>query len=313
MCPLWCWLTHNTFVWFMFVFVCVSALGYHSPMGLGWQIQGNPNPFGCAPKTTTNRGHDCYWTVDGYSLNETYRCYGPGRGPAGASCPVSDNVCRSTNCSEKSTGGRGAGSDHYWVDPCSSYDFHNSSVAGLGCDRTSRGTGSRMTECYSPALRKLLDDVETCPVELLLFFHNLPWGHRISSSSSSTDRLHARTASSSRNATTAYTTTLIERIMTTHANALAEVAELAAAWSALATPLLRVDGNRARLDGVSARFAQQVNDARVFSKVITGFYYGLYNVTRSAALVSSIETAETELDTLPYSEVESNNLGTLNN
>ena len=65
-----------------------------------------------------------------YALHTPHCRYGPGRGPMGAFCPVSTHVCRSSHCMERSRGGHGAGSDHYWLDPCSNYDFQNSSTGG---------------------------------------------------------------------------------------------------------------------------------------------------------------------------------------
>ena len=48
---------------------------------------------------------------------------------------------------------------------------------GLGFDRSS--TGSNATGQYPADYAKVLDDPETCPYDLLLWFHHVPWGKTI--------------------------------------------------------------------------------------------------------------------------------------
>ena len=38
-------------------------------------------------------------------------------------------------------------------------------------------TGTGYAAQYAPAVRDMYNNVTTCPVELLLWFHNLPWTH----------------------------------------------------------------------------------------------------------------------------------------
>ena len=66
------------------------------------------------------------------------------------------------------------GADHYWLDPCTSFGWNNATQNGFGCDR-SVGSGTGYAGIYSPQLRALLERPETTPLELLLFFHNVPW------------------------------------------------------------------------------------------------------------------------------------------
>ncbi|EGB04646.1 hypothetical protein AURANDRAFT_10378, partial [Aureococcus anophagefferens] len=189
--------------------------GYTSPMGIGF-IVGQDNPYGCAPKTNYTRGG--------------------GEGPGGAACPpVIDH------------------GNHYWMNPCDDYDFSNYSKTGLGCDRTSRGVGSRMIDTYAPALREILDDPARVPEEQLLFFHNKKW----------TDPVPAYYGNA--------TVRLFDRIRDRHAGALDELRGMAATWDGLEAAL----GGDARFAGVRARFLQQMNDAAVFSDTIMGFYGAL--------------------------------------
>ncbi len=56
--------------------------------------------------------------------------------------------------------------------------YHNANEKGIGFDRTP--TGSNATEQYAEPLRSQLNDPNTCPEALLLWFHNLSWDHRLS-------------------------------------------------------------------------------------------------------------------------------------
>ncbi|KAH8058492.1 alpha-glucuronidase [Aureococcus anophagefferens] len=102
--------------------------GYQSPLGIGFQIRGNPNRFGCAPKTNFDgRQAPSFGPNPGAPWNAS-GLYGPGRGPYGRECPISTVKCLADDCLEHRSGwGAGAGSDHYWLDPCAMYDFQNSS------------------------------------------------------------------------------------------------------------------------------------------------------------------------------------------
>jgi len=196
--------------------------GYSSPMGIGFII-GQDNPFGCAPKTNRSKG-------------------GGGEGPDGTVCPKFTSHDWPT----------------YWPHPCDDYDFANYSKYGLGCDRTSHGTGSKMTNTYSKGVQALLDDPKTCPPELMLFFHNKRW----------LDLVVPYNGSSQNKVT------LFDRIRDHHDSALQALKGMAESWDGLEdTMLLAGDGKR--FYGVQARFAQQQNDAAVFRDVIIGYYQNL--------------------------------------
>jgi len=53
--------------------------------------------------------------------------------------------------------------------------FHRADVEGLGFDRSSGGSGA--VGQYHEPLRGQFDDMATCPEELLLWFHHVPWDH----------------------------------------------------------------------------------------------------------------------------------------
>jgi alpha-glucuronidase len=61
---------------------------------------------------------------------------------------------------------------------------------GVGFDRTA--AGSNAVEQYAPPVRDRFADVKTCPENLLLWFHRLPWDHKLSSARTLWDELRAR-------------------------------------------------------------------------------------------------------------------------
>jgi alpha-glucuronidase len=58
--------------------------------------------------------------------------------------------------------------------------YHFADRDGIGVDRTVR-TGTGFTAQYEPELAGIYEDLATCPDEVLLFFHHVPYGHRLKS------------------------------------------------------------------------------------------------------------------------------------
>src|SRR4029078_6750974 len=58
--------------------------------------------------------------------------------------------------------------------------YHRAAANGIGFDRTARGTNA--VSLYRSPLREQFADPASCPETLLLWFHHLPWDHRIPSS-----------------------------------------------------------------------------------------------------------------------------------
>lgn len=83
-------------------------------------------------------------------------------------------------------------------------------------------------------------------LQLLLFFHHLPWNWT---------RPEWKGA------------TLFDMIRNGHADALVRLKSMAMAWDSLAGSV-----SKDAFHGVQARFAQQLNDAAVFSEVLVGYY-----------------------------------------
>ncbi|XAE59331.1 hypothetical protein OH491_20665 [Termitidicoccus mucosus] len=81
-----------------------------------------------------------------------------------------------------------------WVDEgrpdwTSTY-YHRASADGIGFDRTP--SGSDATAQYFPAVRDRFNDLSTCPENLLLWFHHVPWDHRLRSGRELWDELCLR-------------------------------------------------------------------------------------------------------------------------
>lgn len=57
--------------------------------------------------------------------------------------------------------------------------YHRASTDGIGFNRSSTGTNS-VSQYYSP-LKEQYDNLATCPENLLLWFHHLPWNYRLAS------------------------------------------------------------------------------------------------------------------------------------
>jgi len=71
-----------------------------------------------------------------------------------------------------------------WVNDLSRADwnpvyYHRADANGIGFDRTS--TGSNALAQYATEWQRLWGDPATCPENLLLWFHHVPWDHRMQS------------------------------------------------------------------------------------------------------------------------------------
>jgi alpha-glucuronidase len=57
--------------------------------------------------------------------------------------------------------------------------FHRADSVGIGFERTSKG--SNAVGQYFPEVRNIYEKVETCPENLLLWFHHVPWDYKMRS------------------------------------------------------------------------------------------------------------------------------------
>lgn len=69
-----------------------------------------------------------------------------------------------------------------WYDKASRRDwtavyYHNADKSGLGFDRTEKG--SNAVSLYYPPLNSIYNNIETCPENLILWFHHVPWNYKM--------------------------------------------------------------------------------------------------------------------------------------
>ena len=57
--------------------------------------------------------------------------------------------------------------------------YHKADAEGIGFDRTRSGSGN--VDHYHEPLASMYNSAETCPEELLLWFHHIPWNHKMTS------------------------------------------------------------------------------------------------------------------------------------
>ncbi|MFG1908834.1 alpha-glucuronidase [Kribbella sp. NPDC048928] len=126
---------------------------------------------------------------------------------------------------------------------------HYADRYGVGADRTVK-TGSAFTAQYPEPLASLYEDVYTCPDELLLFFHHVPYDHLLQSG-----------------------TTVLQHIYDTHFQGYAEVEAMVARWRLIAErfePVVR--------ENVTARFDVQLATAREWRDQVNTYFYRLSGV-----------------------------------
>jgi alpha-glucuronidase len=68
--------------------------------------------------------------------------------------------------------------------------YHQADAEGLGFDRTRKGSDA--VSQYNSGVRERFADLATCPDELLLWFHHVPWDHKLRSGKTLWDELGLR-------------------------------------------------------------------------------------------------------------------------
>ncbi|SIS83848.1 alpha-glucuronidase family glycosyl hydrolase [Alicyclobacillus vulcanalis] len=122
--------------------------------------------------------------------------------------------------------------------------YHYADWRGIGVDRT-MATGTGFTGQYHEPVRSLYEHLETCPDELLLFFHHVPYTHALHSGK-----------------------TVIQHIYDTHFDGVEAVAWMIEAWRRLAG---RIDP--VRFERVLARLLDQYDRAVEWRDVINTYFY----------------------------------------
>lgn len=121
--------------------------------------------------------------------------------------------------------------------------YHRADHLGIGVDRTDAGTGY-VRQYYEPNA-SMYNHIETCPEELLLFFHHVPYLHKLKSGK-----------------------TLIQHIYDTHFEGVEEVEEMIAAFKSVKGKI-----PEKAYQVVCERFERQLANAREWRDQINSYFY----------------------------------------
>jgi alpha-glucuronidase len=132
--------------------------------------------------------------------------------------------------------------DGYEYDKWGTYHFADRD--GVGVDRT-KETGSGYSTQYHKENFELYNDVTTCPDELLLFFHHVPYTHQLHSGK-----------------------TVIQHIYDTHFKGVEEVEEMIARFTSLRNLM-----DEARFDSVMERLDHQLYMAKEWRDIVNTYFY----------------------------------------
>lgn len=122
--------------------------------------------------------------------------------------------------------------------------YHFADRNGIGVDRT-QATGTGYTSQYFEPNAANYDNVETCPDELILFFHHVPYTHKLHSGK-----------------------TVIQHIYDTHFAGVEEAERLQEDWVELKGKI-----NEARYAHVADRLASQAQHSKQWRDIINTYFY----------------------------------------
>lgn len=132
--------------------------------------------------------------------------------------------------------------DGYEYSPWGTYHFAD--CHGIGVDRTT-ATGTGYTSQYSDANKEMYESLATCPDELLLFFHHVPYTHRLHSGK-----------------------TVIQHIYDTHFEGAERAGQLLAIWGELKEHL-----EEQAYRQVERRLAEQAEHAKEWRDRINTYFF----------------------------------------
>ena len=166
---------------------------------------------------------------------------------------ISDILLKSWNTYENYTSPLGIGwminPAHHYGPSVDGYEYsawgtyHRADCLGIGVDRTNKGTG--YTERYHEQNAKLYGDMTTCPEELLLFFHHVPYKYVLKSGK-----------------------TLIQHIYDTHFEGVRQAINFKDQWLKLEN-----DIDADRFEQVLERLNGQITDAMEWRDVVNSYFF----------------------------------------
>ncbi|UOE93577.1 alpha-glucuronidase family glycosyl hydrolase [Alkalihalobacillus sp. LMS39] len=140
--------------------------------------------------------------------------------------------------------------DHHYGPNVDGYEYsvwgtyHYADCYGIGVDRTVK-TGTGYTEQYFKENRDLYESIDTCPDELLLFFHHVPYTHKLQSGK-----------------------TVIQHIYDTHFEGVEQAIHLKEQWISLMT---KIDSER--FESVLQRLEEQIEHAIEWRDIINTYFF----------------------------------------
>ncbi|MCL2361932.1 MAG: alpha-glucuronidase [Defluviitaleaceae bacterium] len=121
--------------------------------------------------------------------------------------------------------------------------YHRADTKAIGVDRTTAGTG--YTAQYHPYVQAMYENKETCPEEILLYFHRLPYDYKLRSGQ-----------------------TLLQYIYDTHFEGVEDVEGFIATWESL-----KEDLPEEAYTSVKERLQMQLANAKEWRDVVNSYFY----------------------------------------
>ncbi|MCR5131975.1 MAG: alpha-glucuronidase [Prevotella sp.] len=134
----------------------------------------------------------------------------------------------------------------YPLEWCPVY-YHQADSLGVGFDRSSRGTNA--VGQYREPYASIYDDPSTCPENLLLWFHHLPWDYTMKSGQ-----------------------TLWQELVNHYNHGVSQVEGYVKVWQQMKPYLLKADGDLQRWNEVDERMTHQLENAREWRDVCLGYF-----------------------------------------
>ncbi|MNJ42282.1 Xylan alpha-(1-_2)-glucuronosidase [compost metagenome] len=166
---------------------------------------------------------------------------------------ISDMLLKSWGIYENYTSPLGIGwmvnPDHHYGPNVDGYEYskwgtyHFADCKGIGVDRT-LATGTGYTSQYRHPVAQRYEDLATCPDELLLFFHHVPYTHKLDSGK-----------------------TVIQHIYDTHFEGALQVESLIRQWEQIKTSI-----DREQYEGVLHRLKEQAEHATHWRDMINTYF-----------------------------------------
>jgi alpha-glucuronidase len=138
---------------------------------------------------------------------------------------------------------------HYDPAPSIRVNYHQADCEGVGYDRTTK-SGSGYTNQYFNPVRATYERLETCPEELLLFFHHVPYTYELKSGK-----------------------TVIQHIYDSHNRGVKQVKEYKTEWGTLEGLV-----DEERFIHVSGKLEEQIKHAGVWRDSINQYFHALSEI-----------------------------------